>query len=231
MSFLDELQRRNVIRVAIGYLAGAWLLIQILETLFPIFGIPETSIRLVVIIAAIGFVPVLVASWYFELTPDGLKRDSEVRELQREAVSHRTADRLIAAVLTLAVVYFAVDKFVLDPARDAAEREVARQEGRADALVESFGDRSIVVLPFENLGSEEDAYFAVGITDEAIIRGTLTDIREQVKAAGITRPEEGHKEVHIHAEGGKCYCPYCDVEVQEGITFCEACQSDLEEEH
>jgi nitrogen fixation NifU-like protein len=50
-------------------------------------------------------------------------------------------------------------------------------------------------------------------------------------AAGITRPEEGHKEIHLHEEGGKCYCPYCDVEIQEGITFCEACQHDLEEEH
>ena len=48
---------------------------------------------------------------------------------------------------------------------------------------------------------------------------------------GITRPDEAHKEVHRHTEGGKCYCPYCDVEIQEDISFCEACQSDLEEEH
>ena len=49
--------------------------------------------------------------------------------------------------------------------------------------------------------------------------------------AGITRPDAQHKDVHRHTEGGKCYCPYCDVEIQEDITFCEACQSDLEEEH
>jgi nitrogen fixation NifU-like protein len=48
---------------------------------------------------------------------------------------------------------------------------------------------------------------------------------------GITRPEEAHKETHTHNEGGKCYCPYCDVEILEDITFCEACQSSLEEEH
>jgi nitrogen fixation NifU-like protein len=49
--------------------------------------------------------------------------------------------------------------------------------------------------------------------------------------AGVTRPDESQKEVHHHAEDGECYCPYCDVEIQEEITFCEACQSNLEEEH
>ncbi len=51
------------------------------------------------------------------------------------------------------------------------------------------------------------------------------------RRAGITRPEPVRKEVHVHREGGKCYCPYCDVEVSENTTFCEACQSNLEDEH
>lgn len=76
MSFISELKRRNVIRVALAYLAGSWLLIQILETLFPIFGIQETSIRVVVVALLIGFVPVLIAAWIFELAPGGLIRDS-----------------------------------------------------------------------------------------------------------------------------------------------------------
>ena len=75
MSFIGELKRRNVIRVSVAYLAGAWLLIQILETLFPIFGLEETSIRVVVIILAIGFLPAVIAAWVFEITPEGLVRD------------------------------------------------------------------------------------------------------------------------------------------------------------
>jgi hypothetical protein len=60
MSFLNELKRRNVVRVAIVYLAASWLLIQVLETLFPIFGLAETSIQIVVIILGIGFFPALI---------------------------------------------------------------------------------------------------------------------------------------------------------------------------
>jgi len=78
MSFLNELKRRNVLRIAIFYLAGSWLLIQVLETLFPIFRLDETSIQIVVIILAIGFIPALILSWVFELTPEGVKRDKDV---------------------------------------------------------------------------------------------------------------------------------------------------------
>jgi adenylate cyclase len=78
MSFLNELKRRNVLRVAIVYLAGSWLLIQVLETLFPIFGLAETSIQIVVIILAIGFIPALIFAWIFEFTPEGIKRDKDV---------------------------------------------------------------------------------------------------------------------------------------------------------
>ena len=63
MSLFAELKRRNVIRVAAAYLAGAWLLIQILETLLPIFGISETAARLVVIVLGIGFIPAIVLAW------------------------------------------------------------------------------------------------------------------------------------------------------------------------
>ena len=163
MSLFEELKRRNVVRVAIGYLAGAWLLIQIFETLLPIFGLPETSARIIVILLAIGFVPALVISWYFEITPEGLVRDADAPK--PKARDGRTFDRVVAGVLTIAVVYFAVDKFVLDPARDAELLEAAKQ----DAAGSLPADLSIAVLPFADLSPTGDQqYFSDGISEEMI---------------------------------------------------------------
>jgi len=78
MSFFSELKRRNVFRVAIAYLAAAWLLTEIADTLFPAFGIPDWAFRFVVLALGLGFVLALVFSWAYELTPEGLKREKDV---------------------------------------------------------------------------------------------------------------------------------------------------------
>src|SRR3981081_1119482 len=77
-NFFVELKRRNVIRFAGLYLVGAWLLTQVASTVLPMFGAPDWLPRSIVILLSIGFVPALIFSWVFELTPQGLKRDEDV---------------------------------------------------------------------------------------------------------------------------------------------------------
>src|SRR5438270_11545627 len=100
------------------YLVGAWLLIQVASTMLPAFDGPLWALRGLIIVLALGFVPMLIFSWVFELTPQGLKRDEDVRP--EESIAPQTARRMnhtIIAVLVLALGYFAFDKFVLAPRR------------------------------------------------------------------------------------------------------------------
>ena len=177
LSFYQELKRRNVFRVGAAYLVMAWLLIQVTETIFPLFGFDDSPARIVVVILAIGFIPSLIFSWVFELTPEGLQKDDEVNHAGFSVLDiNKKLDRAIVVVLALALSYFAFDKFVLAPQREAAqlqqqtaELDVARQAGRAEALVESYGDRSIAVLPFADMSPEGDqAYFSDGISEELL---------------------------------------------------------------
>src|SRR5437762_6860844 len=119
-NFFAELKRRNVIRFAGLYLVGAWLLTQVASTVLPMFGAPDWLPRSIVVLLAIGFVPALILSWVFELTPDGLKREAELPPEQSIAPqTARRMDRMIIVVLVLALGYFAFDKFVLIPRREA----------------------------------------------------------------------------------------------------------------
>jgi len=206
---LDELRQRNVHRVALGYLAGAWLLIQVIETLTPDF-LPAFVFRATVIIFAIGFIPALILAWKFEWTPEGLQRDRDVsREAPRSDSRH--FDRAITFTLVLAVAYFAIDKFVFDPARDEAEIAAATEEALKTAHLESFADQSIIVLPFLNMSPDpEQAFFADGISEELLnllvqiselrvisrstawtFKGEKTDIAAIQKKLGVSHVLEG----------------------------------------
>jgi len=86
LSLFNELKRRNVFRVGAAYIVAAWLLIQVAETIFPLFGFDETPARIVVVVLAIGFIPSLIFAWAFELTPEGLKKDKDVDSARSIAV-------------------------------------------------------------------------------------------------------------------------------------------------
>jgi hypothetical protein len=141
LSLFKELKRRNVIRVGAAYVVVAWLLIQVAETIFPLFGLGDTPARIVVVVLAIGFVPALIFSWAFEYTPEGLKRDSDVsRNDTSEPRGTKKLDRVIMLMLALALGYLAFDKFVLDPERDAALVRQASEQTRTESVLEAEGE-------------------------------------------------------------------------------------------
>ncbi|MGH8033892.1 MAG: hypothetical protein ACREO9_01615, partial [Lysobacterales bacterium] len=103
MAFISELKRRNVIRVAVAYLALAWLSIEVSNTILPMFGFGPNVPRLVVVFFAIGFLPVLVFTWAFEFTPEGLKREKDVdRAAPHLTAANKQLDRIVIALLGLA---------------------------------------------------------------------------------------------------------------------------------
>ncbi len=169
MQLLAELKRRNVIRMAGLYLVGAWLIIQIAETLLPIFHTPDWVLQALVVLLAIGFIPALVFSWVFELTPEGLKRDSEIDPAQSVAPqTARRMDRLILVGLVLAIAIVAADRYWPRQSAPLASNTSEPSAPKAASAAAS-GTRLVAVLPFRNRSARaEDAFFAEGIHDDLL---------------------------------------------------------------
>ena len=161
MSVFTELRRRNVYRIAAAYVVAAWLVIQLVETIFPAFGFDEAATRLAVIVLMIGFVPAVVLAWVFEITPQGLRLDTQDdSRIRPDPRASRRLDQVIIAFLVIAVAYFAFDKFIFTEANEAAPEE-------AIAQVPIGG--SIAVLPFVDMSPNGDqAYFSDGISEELL---------------------------------------------------------------
>ena len=168
---LSELRQRNVHRVALAYLAGAWLLVQVVETLTPDF-LPPVIFRSTVIVLAIGFIPALILAWKFEWTREGIRLDTpDLDETTRSSTV--LFDRIVTVVLVLSVAYFAIDKFIFDPVRDEAKIAAATNEATkraiSGAFLDEFRNRSILVVPFLNLSSDpEQEFFADGMSEEIL---------------------------------------------------------------
>ncbi|ANO52728.1 tetratricopeptide repeat protein [Woeseia oceani] len=175
MSLFSEFSKRNVFRAGAAYLVTAWLLTQVAETLFPLFGFGDTPARIVVIVLAIGFIPALILAWAFRLTPEGLRKESDL-DVALSPKASRRLDRIIMIVLTIALSVMALDRFVLSPMRETAQRALiadqlseARQQARNEAMQTSIGDKSIVVLPFINMSDDaRNEFFSDGISEELL---------------------------------------------------------------
>jgi TolB-like protein len=180
VTLFAELKRRNVFRVGLAYLVAAWLLVQVAALLLDVIGAPPVVLRSVVVLLALGFIPTLIFSWVYELTPEGLKKDSEIdaaRSMARE--TGRKLDLVTIALVIVAVAFVAVERYL--PERDggaAVESDsVADAEAQAGSRPSS-GERadavampatSIAVLPFANRSNQQDdLYFTDGIHDDLL---------------------------------------------------------------
>jgi len=191
-SLIGELKRRNVFRVAIAYLAAAWLLTEVSSTLFPLFEVPEWGIRLIVILLALGLVPTLVFSWVYELTPEGLKREKDV--VRDTSVTHLTAKRLdwiTIGLIIAAFIFIVADRLWLDPKRAdevLVSKPAPKDQPASQAENPGYPSGSIAVLPFVNMSDDPaNEFFADGISEELLnLLATLPELRVTARTSSFS---------------------------------------------
>src|SRR5439155_18989734 len=154
-NILTELKRRNVYRAAVAYGVVAWFLTQLTTQVFPFFEIPNSAVRFVVIALAVGFPIAMLLSWLYELTPEGIVRTENLDPVEAKSVQRRSGrllDFIIIGALLLVIAMLVVGRLPF-----------YRQTG------EPMSQKSIAVLPFENLSEDKaNAYFVTGMQDEIL---------------------------------------------------------------
>src|SRR5205085_10119837 len=163
-NFFAELKRRNVYKIAVAYAVVGWIIIQVSSTVLPTFHAPEWLVQALVVLVAIGLPIALVIAWAFELTAEGLKRTENVDLAATARQSRRHAWIFIVVVgAALSIGVFFLGRYTGRNTADVTRTEAAKGT--------SIPEKSIAVLPFENLSSDkENAYFADGIQDEILTR-------------------------------------------------------------
>jgi len=189
-NFFAELRRRNVYKVAVAYLVVAWLTIQAASIFLPAFNAPQWAMQIVILVLIVGFPIALVFSWAFEITPEGIKRESEIEA--DESITHHTGRKIVALTIVLGVI--AAGLFVFQLVREKstpAPREIARAPRQSEAA--TVPNKSIAVLPFDNLSRDPDnAYFVEGIQDEILTRlAKIADLKVIARSSTLRFQNKG----------------------------------------
>ena len=179
MSFIEELKRRNVFRIAVAYLVSAWVALQLADIVLESIEAPNWVIQAFMLAIGLGFPLALVFAWAFEMTPEGIKKERDVDRSQ--SITRQTGQKLnrgIIVALSIAVVLLLFDRFVPMGSREQPAVEPAARPAAAEQA------KSIAVLPFVNMSSDtEQEYFSDGISEE--ILNSLARVKE-LKVAGRT---------------------------------------------
>lgn len=186
MQIFAELKRRNVFRVGMAYAVISWLLLQVTDVVTPILQFPDWMPRLVLLAIVIGFIPVLIFAWAFELTPEGFKRDRDVdHDSSAQQQASKRLDRVIIGILVLVILIMAAEriwvtqKTLAEKAETAIDTPVSETEMSASTKSPTISrEKSIAVLPFENqsAGGENTRILSDGIHDDLLTQ--LTRIRD-----------------------------------------------------
>jgi len=199
--FVGQLKERNVVRVGAAYLVASWLILQLVDVVFPFFELPDTMGKPILFVLAAGFPIALILAWVFELTPDGLMKEKDLNRAELvNSASAAKLDKAIIIILVLAIILLLVDKFVISAMADAD----------VDRIVDD-GQPSVAVLPFRNMsGLAENEYFSDGMTETLLhllaqvpglkvaartsafaFKGKDIDIREIADSLGVNHVLEG----------------------------------------
>jgi TolB-like protein len=205
LSLFNELKRRNVFRVTAGYIVLSWLLLQVADLLMDMLGLPEIWGKAIFGLLVIGIVPVMMFSWIYEMTPEGLKRESEISP--DASITDRTGNKLniaIIALLVIAIAVYSIDNFVLSsrtsPAVSTADTAAADVPGETSLPV-------IAVLPLQALSAADEGQFlAAGLHDDLLTRLARLQAFRVISRTSVMEYAETRKNIRdIGAELGAGY--------------------------
>ena len=187
MSFFTELKRRNVFRMGIAYVVVAWVLLQAIDFALDIISAPNWVLQVFFLAAVVGLPLVLIFSWVFEMTPEGIKLESQIKPEDSVTLhTSRKLDRTIITFLAFAVVLLLAERFISgndEGVSAPANKAITEQPATTDQVADS-GIRSVAVLPFVNMSSDpEQEYFSDGLSEELLNRLTQN---EQLRVAART---------------------------------------------
>ena len=170
MSFFTELKRRNVFRVGIAYAVAAWVLLQIVDLVLDNIAAPEWVMQVFMLALAIGFPIAIIMAWAFEMTPDGIKLETQVDRSQSiTAQTGQNLNRIIIGSLVLAVIFLLIDPFENSESETPVATATTPNSANTTTTETDELDKSVAVLPFANRSTDpNDAFFAEGMHDDLL---------------------------------------------------------------